>query len=132
MRQRHSLLSARYLGFTLGAFALVSALSGCSTDIMQSYVGRTPEDVMTRYGPPANVHDLPDGRRMYQWMDIETTTTGGGATTTEERSRHGRPRTRTEYDPATTSEKRCFYTLYAHRTGSGWRIDDFQKPELGC
>lgn len=111
---------------------LPGLLAGCSADIMRSYVGRTPEDVMARYGPPVNVRDLPDGRRMYQWMEVETTTSGGTATTTEDGGRRDRPRSRTEYSPTTTEEKRCFYTLYAHRTDSGWRIDDFRKPQLGC
>lgn len=132
MRSPRFLVPSRYITRALGPLALVLALSACSTDIMQSYIGRTPEDVMTRYGPPANVRDLPDGRRMYQWVEVETTTTGGSATTRLERGRHGQPRTRTEYDPTKTSEKRCFYTLYARRTGDSWRIDDFQKPQLGC
>lgn len=132
MDPRLYLSSLSHRGLMTGCIALAWMLTGCSTDIMRSYVGRTPEDVMARYGPPVNVRDLPDGRRMYQWMDVETTTSGGGATTREEGGRHGHPRTRTEYDPTTTSEKRCFYTLYAHRTGYGWQIDDFQNPQLGC
>lgn len=113
------------------AMALVAS-SGCSADIMRGYIGRSPEAVMARYGPPVAVRDLPDGRRMYQWMEVETETSGGSASTVVERDRAGRPRARTEYSPVTTTEKRCFYTLYARRTPSGWRIDDFRDPELGC
>lgn len=110
--------------------AMASALAGCATDIMRGYVGRSPEDVMARYGPPVDVRDLPDGRRAYQWLDTSTTTSGGTATTKVDR--HGRPRSQTEFSPVTTEERRCFYTMYAHRTSAGWQIDSFAKPEFGC
>lgn len=99
---------------------------------MRGYVGRSPEEVMARYGPPVAIRDLPDGRRMYQWMEVETETSGGAASIVVERDRSGGSHGRTEYTPSTTTEKRCFYTLYAHRTSSGWRIDDFRNPALGC
>lgn len=116
----------------LGSLVLAWILSGCSMDIMRDYVGRSPEDVMARYGPPVDVRDLPDGRRAYQWMQTEMETSGGEATTKVEHGGNGRPRTRTEYSPTTSREKRCFYTFYAHRTPYGWRIEDFARPEFGC
>lgn len=114
----------------VSGIVLVSTLSGCATDIMRGYLGRSPEDVMARYGPPFDVRDLPDGRRAYQWLETATTTSGGTETTIVDK--HGRPRTRTEISPTTIEERRCFYTMYAHRTPAGWRIDDFAKPALGC
>lgn len=116
----------------ISGLIMMSALSGCATDIMRSYVGRSPEDVMARYGPPFDVRDLPDGRRAYQWLDTATTTSGGSETTVVVNKRGRPPRTRTEVSPTTIEEKRCFYTLYAHRTPAGWRIDDFAKPVFGC
>lgn len=110
-----------------GWMALAVALQGCSAGIMRGYIGRPPEAVMARYGPPVDVRDLPDGRRAYQWMEVETTTSGGSETTTYERGRR-----RTEYTPTTTQQKRCFYTFYANRTSRGWRIDSYLDPELGC
>ena len=107
--------------------ALAAALQGCSAAIIRGYVGRPPEAVMARYGPPVDIRDLPDGRRAYQWMEVETSTSGGTTTTTYEGGRR-----RTEYSPTTTEEKRCFYTFYAHRTSQGWRIDSYGNPELGC
>lgn len=114
----------------LTGLAMTATLAGCATDIMRGYVGRSPEDVMAKYGPPVDVRDLPDGRRAYQWLDTSTTTSGGTATTTLDR--HGKPRARTEYSPVTTEEHQCFYTLYAHRTPDGWEIDSFAKPVFGC
>jgi hypothetical protein len=109
------------------------SLAACSADIMRGYMGRSPEAVMAKYGPPVDVRDLPDGRRAYQWLEVETTTQQGEAITRAEGGRHGgRPKIRTEYAPSTTHEQRCFYTFYAHRTPDGWRFDDFAKPALGC
>ncbi len=110
-----------------GWLALAVALQGCSADIMRGYVGRPPEAVMARYGPPVDVRDLPDGRRAYQWMEVETTTSGGSETTTYERGRR-----RTEYAPTTTAEKRCFYTFYARQSSGRWFITNFRKPKLEC
>ena len=122
------LLSCRnHFPMLLGSLALAWSLSGCSADIMRGYVGRSPEEVMARYGPPVDVRDLPDGRRAYQWMEAETETSGGEATIRIDNGRH-----RTEYSPTTTKEKRCFYTFYAHRTAYGWRIDEFRRTEFGC
>lgn len=114
----------------LAGLTLALTLTGCAADIMRGYVGRAPEDVMAKYGPPFDVRDLPDGRRSYQWLETSMTTSGGSATT--ELDRHGRPRSRTEYSPTTTEERRCFYTMYARRTSAGWRIDSFATPVLGC
>ncbi|WP_448661531.1 hypothetical protein ACG3SL_12790 [Sphingomonas sp. CJ20] len=115
-----------------GCFALALLLCGCAADIMRGYVGRPPEAVMARYGPPVDVRDLPDGRRAYQWMQSEFETSGGDATTRVERGGNGHPRSRTEYTPTTTRERKCFYTFYARRAAYGWQIEDFERPEFGC
>ncbi|MES2056212.1 MAG: hypothetical protein V4564_09760 [Pseudomonadota bacterium] len=127
MRLRSQLVSIVRCAMPVACIAMAWSLSGCSADIMRGYIGRSPEAVMARYGPPVDVRDLPDGRRAYQWMEAETTTSGGEAVTKE-----GRRGSRTEFSPTTTSEKRCFYTMYAHRAADGWRIDDYAKPEFGC
>lgn len=110
------------------------ALTGCATDIMRGYIGRPPEAVMARYGPPVDVRDLPGGRRAYQWLEESTVTSFGAATTTvEEKGKRGpRQEVATEFAPSTTETQRCFYTFYAHRASEGWLIDDFEKPLLGC
>jgi len=118
------------------ALLLVSTLmvGGCSTDIMRGYIGRPPESVMAKYGPPIDVRDLPGGRRAYQWLEESTTTTPGTATTRVEHKGRGNrhPEIKTEYTPSTTETDRCFYTFYANRVEDGWLIYDFEKPRFGC
>ncbi|MBY8821946.1 hypothetical protein [Sphingomonas colocasiae] len=112
----------------------ISVLAGCSADIMRGYVGRPPEAVMARYGPPVDVRDLPGGRRAYQWLEESTVTAFGATTTTVEEKGRRRPRQEitTEFAPSTTETQRCFYTFYARRAAEGWLIDGFEKPASGC
>ncbi len=37
----------------LAGFTLASTLTGCAADIMRGYLGRAPEEVMAKYGPPS-------------------------------------------------------------------------------
>ena len=117
--------------------ALALGLSGCATDIMQGYIGRTPQEVMARYGPPDNIFDMPDGRRAYQWLQISQSTSAGSEesrTRWVERGNGHRERiTTTQISPLTTEVQKCFYTMYAHRAPPGtWVFDSFEKPEFGC
>ncbi|MBS0251798.1 MAG: hypothetical protein JSR78_12130 [Proteobacteria bacterium] len=120
-------------GFLL-AFSL--GLAGCATDIMRGYMGRTPQAMMARYGPPAHVFDMPDGRRAYQWLETsESTSAGSEESHTRWVERHGRREkiTTTQINPPVNQTKRCFYTMYAHRDlDGGYIFDSFEKPEFGC
>lgn len=117
--------------------AMALGLGGCATDIMRGYMGRTPQDVMARYGPPDNVFDMPDGGRAYQWLQISQSTSAGSE---ESRTRwvdrgngHRERVTTTQITPPTSELKKCFYTMYAHRAPSGaWIFDRFAPPEFGC
>lgn len=115
-------------------------LAACATDVMQGYVGRPVEAVMARYGRPDDTFDLPDGRRAFQWIEIETSTSPGSAVTRTRREPDGaghgpsRTTTRTEYTPPTQTTNRCVYTMYGRRdprTG-GWMLESFERPEFGC
>lgn len=115
-------------------------LTGCATEIMQGYVGRPVEAAMARYGRPDDTFDLPDGRRAFQWIEVETSTSPGYAVTRTRRERgddggHRPSRTtRTEYTPPSETANRCVYTLYGRRDPqtSGWVVDGFAPPALGC
>jgi hypothetical protein len=115
---------------------MVLALAGCATEIMRGYIGALPEAVMARYGPPDRVYDLPDGRRAYQWMDgTRSTSLGSGETRTRLVRRGRQPPERvttTRTNPAIVGERRCYYTMYAHRQGGGWVFEDFERPKRGC
>ncbi|MBW8743281.1 MAG: hypothetical protein JF628_02845 [Sphingomonas sp.] len=119
------------------ALALIFGLTGCATDIMRGYIGRTPQDVMARYGRPDNVFDMPDGRRAYQWLQISKSTSAGSEesrTRWVERRDGRRERvTTTQVNPPVSETKKCFYTMYAHRGPAGdWIFDSFKEPEFGC
>ena len=114
----------------LAAFLLTGA---CASDIMQGYVGKPVEEPILDYGPPANVVEMSDGRRAYQWkirssgaFPIVTPTTStiygsGGVATIQSQT--------TSYVPF---ESDCLYTLTAARQGQTYVVDGFRKPRLGC
>ena len=127
----------RFASLSIVPPVLALLLTGCATDIMRGYLGRTPEDVMARYGPPDNVFDLADGRRGYQWLEISNSTSSGTEETrtrmVERRRGRGPERvTTTQFTPPTQSEQRCYYTLYARREGGAWVFEDFAQPKFGC
>ena len=47
-------------------FIGILILSGCASQIMNSYVGNDVREVMVDYGTPANAFDMGDGRRAFQ------------------------------------------------------------------
>lgn len=118
---------------TANLLVLVTALSGCASEIMAGYVGKSITEPMLDYGKPANVIDLGDNRRAFQWsidqsgvMPITTPSTGtiygsgGWAQVTT---------TSTTYVPYSQN---CLYTLTATKSGNDWIVDGFRKPTLAC
>lgn len=109
------------------------ALTGCAADIMSGMVGQGLETAMARYGPPDVQFDLPDGRRAFQWIDVNTTTSSGHVT---EKTSHrgGGPKTHVDFTPASTTYNRCFYTMYGRydATRRGWVFESFEPPAMGC
>ena len=118
----------------IAAALALGLLTGCASDIMQTYLGQPLEAAMARYGPPDASFDLPDGRRAYQWAEVSTTVSPGYAVTRTRRDGGGGSATRTELSPPTTSVSRCFYTMYARQDPAtrGWVFDSFEPPALGC
>ena len=51
----------KVLGLAIGLIAL----SGCATEIMQGYVGRSIQEPILDYGPPVNVVEMGQGRRHF-------------------------------------------------------------------
>lgn len=117
----------------LASTVLASALTGCASDIMQGFVGQGLETAMAQYGPPDAQFDLPDGRRAFQWVDINTSTSPGQIAEEVSHGPNGR-RTQTELTPAATTYNRCFYTMYARYDPArrGWVFDSFEPPAFGC
>ena len=109
-------------------------IAGCTSQILQGYVGQPVTEVILDRGPPVNVVELEEGRRAYQWagksggfMPVttpsSTTVFGpGGAVAIV-------PGTSTSYVPYSTN---CVDTLYATRQGSEWIVEGFRQPSLEC
>ena len=108
-------------------------LCGCATDVMKGYIGKLIQEPVLDYGPPANVIDLEDGRRAYQWQidssgvipmsspSTSTVFTGNGLATVTTQS--------TSYIPYSNS---CLYTLTAVKQGERYIVDGFRQPSFDC
>jgi hypothetical protein len=122
--------------FARSAAVLVTALlvlASCASDVMESYIGKSISEPMMDYGRPADVFDLGNNRRAFQWI---ITTSGampmtspsygtiygnGGWASVTTRS--------TTYVPYSQT---CAYTLTAIKSGDDWIVDGFRKPTFGC
>jgi len=111
----------------------IASLTGCASDIMAGYVGKSIMEPMLDFGRPNDVFDLGDGRRAFQWkidasgvipISTPTYTTvygpNGWATVTT---------TSTNYVPYSNQ---CVYTMTAQKSGNDWIVDGFRKPSLAC
>ena len=125
----------------LMAVAVAATLAGCVTasQVLQGYMGRPIQDAVVDYGPPANVFDMGDGRRAFQWSmtrsyQMPTTTQTnvnvyappGGAFI------NGTATSRTTGGQVV--ESTCLYTAFASWDASrnAWIVVGFQKPRWTC
>ncbi|RYG90106.1 MAG: hypothetical protein EON59_00565 [Alphaproteobacteria bacterium] len=110
------------------------ALSGCVSTQMRTFVGKDIAEVQLRYGPPAQVVDLADGRRAYQFKE------GGGAavipgnTTASATTVGNTTFVNSQTTPAMVIDRNpCLLTFIATPTGSRWTVQDIRVPkELVC
>ncbi|PTW46049.1 hypothetical protein [Rhodovulum kholense] len=112
-------------------FAIV--LSGCASQVLNSYVGKPVTEAMLDYGAPSNVIDLEDGRRAYQWTIHDTGTVAVPTTSTA--TVYGAGGTATAFGQSTSYvpySETCVYTLTASQQGKAWIVDGFRKPRLAC
>jgi len=113
-------------------FSIVVALAGCASQIMEGYVGKDVTEAMLDYGPPANVMDLPDGTRAFQW----SMTSSGviPTTTTYNATAYGN----TVVGSTTTTgggvySQQCVYTLIGVKnTNKSYTITGYRKPTMMC
>ena len=130
MKTKKSLL------ITLGA-AFLLTLSGCAGSIMNGFVGQPLQQVMVKYGPPANAFDMGDGRRAFQWAISKTFVTPTNASTTGNAYGYGNSVTWTQNTqisggvPITNS---CMYTMYGrwNENTNTWIMAGYEKPKLMC
>lgn len=118
---------------TLAAAAF--AMASCASTEMKTFIGKPAEEAMFAYGPPANVFDLSDGRRAYQYR------WGGGAVmmpgraTSTAQSFGSITTVQTTATPAAIFESAgCLITFIARDQGGGrWVLEDYRVPkQLVC
>lgn len=108
-------------------------VAGCASQILESYVGKSITEPILDYGPPANVVELGDGKRAYQWAmtnsGVIPMTSPASATV------YGSGGYATAYGTSTTYipySNDCIYTLIASQKGKDWVVDGFRRPTMGC
>lgn len=124
---QRALFTAIWLGVLLPACDTAS-------QTMQSYVGISVEQVMLKEGPPINVFDMPDGRRVFQWTDTKSYTSSPLTNTTGYVDGSGTIRTTAITTGGRTHEWDCLYSLYAVQSGNSenWVITGFEDPGFSC
>ncbi|MFC3169219.1 hypothetical protein [Paracoccus fontiphilus] len=84
--------------------AAVLVVAGCATAVMQGLVGKPLDEVIAKYGPPANSFDAGSKGTAYQWQ--------------------------LGYSP---TGSKCFYTLYAQRgPDQKMTITAYEQPRGLC
>lgn len=116
---------------------LVTILSGCASQIMNSYVGKDVREVMLDYGPPNNAFDLAEGQRAFQWVKNNSYTMPATANTSGSINTYGSStwvNSNTTITGGQTINSKCVYTLIAewNKEVELWRIISFRKPSLMC
>jgi len=108
---------------------LALALTGCVSSVVKPYVGKPIEAVFIAHGRPANVFDLANGRRAFQYY------LGGGtfttpAVTTGSATTVGNF---TSYGAVTTggnviSSPGCLVTFIARPDGMTFIVEEYRIP----
>jgi hypothetical protein len=116
---------------------LIIGLSGCASQIMQSYVGKDLREVILDYGQPTNAFDMGEGKRAFQWarnkqfyVPTTSTTTGSviGAGNTSFLNAN------TITSGGYMAENKCVYTLFAKhlKEKDSWIVESYKKPRFMC
>ncbi len=132
---------------------LILSLTGCASQIMQSYVGKDIREIILDYGHPSNAMDMGDGRRAFQWVigksyvtpvsvntngTVNTHGTGNmnaiGNTLTHTYNKTSWVNSNTTISGGQLINSKCVYTLFArwNKDFNSWHITDFRKPKLMC
>lgn len=127
---------------TVVALAATLLVGGCASSIMEGFVGQPLQVGIARYGPPAFVFDMPDGRRAFQWrMESQVampTTTYGNVNTNIYAPPGSFASANTQYSQTTYGgnvlNQVCLYTMYArfNESQQAWIFEGFEKPSLAC
>lgn len=120
-----------------GLVSIVLLVGGCASSIMQGYVGKSLQEAMIDYGPPANAFDMPDGSRAFQWVMSSTyvtptTITNSGTVTPGGNQALWSQRTQISGGQAITSA--CAYTMIARwdDAQNAWIFTEYRRPRMMC
>ncbi|MDO9025299.1 hypothetical protein [Zwartia sp.] len=112
-------------------------MSGCASQIMQSYIGQPLLRVVEDYGMPVAAFDSEPGVRSFIWVlqsqGVTPQLTTGSATVTGNQLFAS-----TITYPATYTSSSCNYAIYARKTrddidGVGaWTVVGYKTPPLRC
>lgn len=119
--------------FRIAALVIAAlALVGCASTAMKRYVGSSISEAYLAYGQPANVFDLPDGRRAFQfyWGGGSGIFPGSSQTTVAPIG-GGAYAVTTMGTPAMVYEnKGCLVSLIARSNGAGdFVVEEYRIPK---
>lgn len=117
--------------------ALTGLLAGCATSVMKSYVGQDVRKVVVQRGAPANVMDMGDGLRAFQWHVQEGYTAPVTANSYGNVNAYGNSayyNNTTTVTGGQTHNWTCVYTLYARwsEASKGWLVESYEPPAWNC
>jgi hypothetical protein len=116
-------------------------LSGCASQIMQSYVGQPVQNVMLDYGPPQNAIDMPDKTRVFQWVMNSSYTTPVQVNTHGTGSAYGYGNhasvwmtSNSTITGGQTINSQCVYSLFTRwdENTKSYYVTGFKKPDIMC
>lgn len=118
----------------LVALAVAALLSSCVSTQMKGLVGSPVQEAQIRYGAPAQVIEMPDGRRAYQFRSGGGAVVVPGYATTTATAVGNTVTARTVGSPGGVVETPgCLLTFLARERAGTWIIEDIRVPtELVC
>ncbi|WP_299327595.1 hypothetical protein [Parasphingopyxis sp.] len=104
---------------------------------MDGFVGDPIQQVMVRYGPPANAFDMPDGTRAFQWVMDRSYVTPTYQSNTGSATAIGNSvywSQNTQISGGQPINHRCAYTMYGRWDDNleTWVMTGFERPPLAC
>jgi hypothetical protein len=112
-------------------------LSGCASQIMKGFEGKSMVDVVAQYGMPASSYELGGGERAFVWEMSNSVVVPGNMNTTS--TLVGNTVFSSSYvAPGYVASSRCSYALKARQTRTdiegpaAWTITGYFPPRASC
>lgn len=119
--------------------AISLLLAGCATmtDVMKGYVGKSLQEAVISYGPPANAFDMPDGSRAFQWVATSNYVMPVNAYQSGSVTGYGNMAQWSQNTQITGGQVitgQCMYTMFARwdSKANAWVFTSFKKPTWAC